>query len=148
MNPPSIHHSRKSLFFWLPCWGGLPKCMGRFRPPYFGTPQHNALFLLIIYKAILLAKNSGHSGYFAKIDVLHALHDSGYFANSIRFVLYKNTIRILSTAPFRGTLRALGNSRTKSENRKRGVCIGHPCTVGHNVDNSPIKRKNRPRLQP
>ena len=51
-----------------------------------------------IYKAILLAKNSGHSGYFAKIDVLHTLHDSGYFAKIIQFVSYKDTHCISSAA--------------------------------------------------
>lgn len=66
-------------------------------PPYLGTPKHNAQFC-VIYKAILHAKNSGHSGYFAKIDVSHGVCYSGYFAKIIQFVNRNNTNCISSSA--------------------------------------------------
>lgn len=57
-------------------------------------------FCLYIYKAILLAKNSGHSGYFAKIDVLHTLHDSGYFCkNYTACITQKYELYIIRCCP-------------------------------------------------
>lgn len=52
---------------------------GCVRPILGGTQTQRGCFAYI-YKAILLAKNSGHSGYFAKNDLLHDSEDSRYFA--------------------------------------------------------------------
>lgn len=68
--------------------------MGAVYAPYLGTPKHKRYFAYI-YKAILHAENSGHSGYFAKIDVLHDSQNSGYFAGIIQFVNLENTLCII-----------------------------------------------------
>ena len=66
--------------------------MGAVYAPYWGTPKHNTVVFAYIYKAILLAKNSGHSGYFAKNDLLHDSEDSRYFARCAGEITHGNPV--------------------------------------------------------
>ena len=54
--------------------------------PILGDTQTQRSCFAYIYKAILHAKNSGHSGYFAHFGMVHDFFHSGYFAQIIQIV--------------------------------------------------------------
>lgn len=125
MLPNSSATGNAILFLGANVFGRVPQGMGRFRPPSLGKPKHMRCFAYI-YKAILHAENSGHSGYFAKNDLLHDSGDSGYFARKTVMVLYPRY-----PGSLRPTFSAFNfNSSNFAELKILPCCLPHTCVVG------------------